>query len=111
MYDMPNNAERRKIAKKLGLLKQRKSLPFKQRMEEISRSIAAGKEIFRQKTQQMLREIEEQESAILEGRRGEDKKTENPKRAKIIEMMNSQGEKRSYNEIAADIELSIWRNR
>lgn len=66
---MPNNQERRKLAKKLGLLEKRSKLPFSKYMEEISRSQEAGKEIQRRKTEDMLRSLEEQDSAFQEKQR------------------------------------------
>jgi len=60
MYDMPNGQERRRIAKSLGLTKKRSKLPFSKYCEELQRSINAGKEIHRAKTEDMLRNVEEQ---------------------------------------------------
>lgn len=104
---MPNHKERRKIAKQLGLLKTRATLPFKKRMEEISRSIAAGKEIHRQKTENLMRQLEEQEIELESGVKTEALK-KNPKHDIIIAKVS---EKRSYNEAAADLELQIWNTR
>jgi hypothetical protein len=108
MYDMPNHRERRRIAKQLGLLKSRSKLSFKKWCEEITRSISAGQEIHRVKTEQMLRDLEAQESAVSEAA---DELKINPKKDKILQALTVLGEKRSYCEIAADIELSIWNNR
>jgi hypothetical protein len=106
MYDMPNHKERRRIAKQLGLLKKRASLPFKQRMEEVSRAIAAGKEMHRQKTENLMRSLEEQEIERESG--PTEAKKVNPKREIILGKVS---EKRSYNEAAADLELHLWNNR
>lgn len=110
MYDMPNHRERRRIAKQLGLLKTRSKLPFKKWCEEITRSISAGQEIHRVKSEQMLRSLEEQEIAINE-ERITSAPIINPKREKILQALTVLGEVRSYNEISADLELSIWNNR
>lgn len=108
MYDMPNHRERRRIAKQLGLLKSRSKLSFKKWCEEITRSHSAGQEIHRVKTEQMLRELEAQE---ITNAAGSDVSIPNPKKDKILQALTVLGEKRSYNEIAADLELSIWNNR
>lgn len=70
MQEMPNHRERRKIAKQLGLLRKRSKLPFSKWIEEINRSIEAGKEIHRLKTEEMLRKLQEQDE-ILEAKQRE----------------------------------------
>lgn len=109
---MPNHRERRRIAKQLGLLEKRSKLPFKKYVEEVSRSIAAGKEIHRQKTEEMLRSLEAQDDAIQSGYRfSSQNPVVNPKKQKILEVMSQEGETRSYNEISADLELQLWSQR
>lgn len=110
MHEMPNHKTRRQIAKRLGLLKKRRELPFKKYCEEITRSQAAGRELHRMNTESMLRSIEEQEEAIYEGKSISEKK-QNPKVQQILDQMTVLGEKRSYNEIAADMELEAWSKR
>lgn len=109
---MPNHRERRRIAKQLGLLKKRSQLPYKKYVEEVSRSIQAGKEIHRQKTEETLRSLEAQDEAIQSGSRFTTQNvTVNPKKAKILEVMSQEGETRSYSEISADLELQLWSQR
>lgn len=110
MHEMPNHKTRRQIAKRLGLLKKRRELPFKKYCEEITRSQAAGKELHRMNTEEMLRSIEAQEIAIYEGKSTPTKK-QNQNAQKILDQMTVLGEKRSYNEIAADMELAAWVKR
>lgn len=112
MYQMPNRRERRQIAKQLGLLKKRSQHSYPKYVEEVSRSIQAGKEIHRQKTEEMLRSLEAQDAAIQAGNRFvAENPVVNPKKEKIAEILKQEGEKRSYSEISADLELQIWSQR
>lgn len=112
MYDMPNHRERRRIAKQLGLLEKRSKLPFKKYSEEISRSISAGKEIHRKKTEDMLRDVEDQYAAIEAGQYSvASEKTPNARKLAVQELYEALGDKKSYSEISADYELSQWRKR
>jgi len=61
---MPNHRERRRLAKRMGLLRHRSKLPFAKYMEEIRRSRQAGNEINRLKIEEMLRSLDEQESSM-----------------------------------------------
>lgn len=108
---MPNNRERRRIAKALGLLKKRASLPYKKYVSELERSISAGKEIHRQKTELMYRSIEEQDDAIEHGKRESVLPTVNAKRESIGKLFNMPNETRSYNALSADVELAAWKKR
>ena len=62
MYDLPNRKQRREIAKKLGLLKRRSKMQYNDWLKETHRSIEIGKEIHRQKVEDVLRKQEEKEA-------------------------------------------------
>jgi len=62
MYDLPNRKQRRDIARKLGLLKRRSKMEYKDWLEETHRSQLMGKELHRQKTEENLRKQEEVEA-------------------------------------------------
>ena len=63
MHDLPNHRQRRAMMKQLGLLKKKSKLPFSEWMKEVSKNIQMGKEIHRQKTEEMMRRADEQEAA------------------------------------------------
>jgi hypothetical protein len=51
------------MMKQLGLLKKKSKLPFGEWLKEVSKNIQMGKEIHRQKTEEMMRRADEQEAA------------------------------------------------
>jgi len=59
MSALPNRAKRREMAKSLGLLKRRSKMSWQKYIEELSRSIAAGKEISRLNEEENLRNQDE----------------------------------------------------
>lgn len=63
MYELPNRQQRRHMMKQMGLLKKKSQLSYTKWLEETSKSIAMGKEMHRQKTEEILRQMEEQEAA------------------------------------------------
>lgn len=62
MYDLPNRKQRREIARKLGLLRRRSKMKYQDWLDETHRSMEMGKEIHRQKTEDLLRKQDEQEA-------------------------------------------------
>ena len=62
MYELPNRKQRRRIMKEMGILKKKSTLSHEDWLKETSKAIALGKEMSRQKTEDILRKLEEQEA-------------------------------------------------
>lgn len=62
MHELPNRKQRRALAKQFGLLKRRSKMQYKDWLTETHRSMEAGKEMHRQKTEELLRKQEEEEA-------------------------------------------------
>ena len=63
MYELPNRQQRRLMMKQMGLLKKKSELSYEKWLEETAKSVAMGKEMHRQKTEEILRQLDEQEAA------------------------------------------------
>lgn len=62
MYELPNRKQRRQMMKQLGLLKQKSNMSFEQWSAQTSKNLEMGKEMHRQKTEEMLRRMDETEA-------------------------------------------------
>jgi hypothetical protein len=65
MYELPNRKQRRNMMKQLGLLKQKSGMSFEKWSAQTSKNIEMGKEMHRQKTEEMLRRNDEAEAAKI----------------------------------------------